>query len=243
MDLLTSIGTRRSIAAAAREIGLTYKAAWDAVETMNNLAGAPLVARSVGGRGGGGAVLTAQGRKLVATYQAVSRQNQRFLESVNQRVAGSESDLQLIRRMGLVTSARNQLAGVVKRIDRGAVNDAVQLKLAGGENLTAVITRESVAALALETGTQAVALIKASSVFIAAGDAAGIVMSARNQLEGKVQRVTRGAVNSEVVLEIAAGATIAAIITNAALRELKLARGRRATAIFKASSVILAVAS
>ena len=53
----------------------------------------------------------------------------------------------------------------------------------------------------------------------------------------------RGAVNSEVVLEIAGGATIAAIITNSALRELKLARGRRATAIFKASSVILAVAS
>ena len=69
MDLLAGIGTHRSIAAAAREIGMTYKAAWDAVETMNNLAGAPLVERSVGGRGGGGAMLTARGRKLVATFR------------------------------------------------------------------------------------------------------------------------------------------------------------------------------
>ena len=45
MELLAAIGSEASIAAAARHVGLSYKAAWDAVEAMNNLADAPLVER------------------------------------------------------------------------------------------------------------------------------------------------------------------------------------------------------
>ena len=60
MDLLASVGDTHSISAAAKAVGLTYKAAWDAVEAMNNLAERPLVERSVGGKGGGGTRLTAR---------------------------------------------------------------------------------------------------------------------------------------------------------------------------------------
>jgi molybdate transport system regulatory protein len=67
-------------------------------------------------------------------------------------------------------------------------------------------------------------------------------LSARNQLAGRVTRVTRGAVNSEVVIGLRGGNTVAAIVTNGSADELKLAVGQQAMAIVKASSVILACA-
>ncbi|HRJ61773.1 MAG TPA: LysR family transcriptional regulator, partial [Azospirillaceae bacterium] len=52
--LLEAVGREGSISAAARAVGLSYKAAWDAVDAMNNLFGRPLVGAQTGGRKGGG---------------------------------------------------------------------------------------------------------------------------------------------------------------------------------------------
>lgn len=48
--LLDAIGQTGSITAAAKAVGLSYKAAWDAIDTMNNLAGEPLVVRTTAAR-------------------------------------------------------------------------------------------------------------------------------------------------------------------------------------------------
>ncbi|WP_324778107.1 winged helix-turn-helix domain-containing protein, partial [Ralstonia pickettii] len=56
IELLAAIGQTGSITAGAKAVGLSYKAAWDAIDTMNNLAGEPLVVRTTGGKGGGGSV-------------------------------------------------------------------------------------------------------------------------------------------------------------------------------------------
>jgi len=63
LSLLAAIGRTGSISAAARDVGITYKAAWDAVDAMNNMAGEVLVVSQHGGKGGGGAALTAAGQK------------------------------------------------------------------------------------------------------------------------------------------------------------------------------------
>ena len=59
IDILRRIGDVGSISEAARRAGVSYKAAWQAIETLNNLAGAPLVEKVVGGNKGGGTRLTA----------------------------------------------------------------------------------------------------------------------------------------------------------------------------------------
>ncbi|ORC38181.1 transporter [Marispirochaeta aestuarii] len=66
-------------------------------------------------------------------------------------------------------------------------------------------------------------------------------LSARNQIKGKVLKVTRGAVNSEVILEIPGGAQIVSIITNSSAESLGLAEGKTAYAVIKASNVMVAV--
>jgi len=139
------------------------------------------------------------------------------------------------------TTARNQWPGVVKRVARGAVNDELELKLESGDRVTAIITHESAENLGLGAGTEAVALVKASSVMVGKGRAR-FKLSARNQLPGTIVSVTRGAVNSEVVIGLRRGATVTAVVTNASVKELKLAEGQKAWAIFKSSSVIVAAA-
>ncbi|WP_319478148.1 molybdopterin-binding protein [Marispirochaeta aestuarii] len=66
-------------------------------------------------------------------------------------------------------------------------------------------------------------------------------LSARNQIKGKVLKVTKGAVNSEVILEIPGGAQIVSIITNGSAESLGLAEGKTAYAVIKASNVMVAV--
>ena len=65
IELLRAIAEKGSITHAAKAVGISYKSAWDAIDTMNTLAGEPLVARSTGGKGGGSTQLTARGRRLV----------------------------------------------------------------------------------------------------------------------------------------------------------------------------------
>jgi molybdopterin-binding protein len=66
-------------------------------------------------------------------------------------------------------------------------------------------------------------------------------LSARNVLKGKVLKVTHGAVNSEVVIELAPGVQVVAIITRQSAETLGLAEGGTAYAVVKASSVMVAV--
>lgn len=66
-------------------------------------------------------------------------------------------------------------------------------------------------------------------------------VSARNRVGGKVTAVTKGAVNSEIIVASDSGEPIAAIITNESANRLWLSNGTPATAIFKASSVIIGV--
>jgi len=241
--LLAAIGETGSITSAAKAVGMSYKGAWDAIDTMNNLAGEPLVVRLTGGKGGGGTTLTPRAVKLIETFRAVEREHRRFLERAGAAIEGFAMDWDLIGRIGVKTSARNQLYGTVSAITRGTVNDEVSLALPGGQSIVAVLTHESAETLGLVEGTAAFALIKASWVVLLIEDERGapLKLSARNQLRGTVQSVKRGAVNAEVSLLLDGGAVITAVVTNESVDTLGLAEGKSVVAAFKASSVILGV--
>ncbi|MEW5892602.1 MAG: LysR family transcriptional regulator [Pseudomonadota bacterium] len=73
IDLLRAVAATRSIAAAARSLGLPYKRAWLLIDSLNVGFGRPVVDTTTGGRGGGGACLTPLGQEIVAAYQALER--------------------------------------------------------------------------------------------------------------------------------------------------------------------------
>jgi molybdopterin-binding protein len=66
-------------------------------------------------------------------------------------------------------------------------------------------------------------------------------ISARNMIKGKVKKVTTGAVNSEIVVDLPGGAEVVSIITKASAESLKLAVGKEVYAVVKASNVMIAV--
>lgn len=66
-------------------------------------------------------------------------------------------------------------------------------------------------------------------------------VSARNSLKGTVKQLIPGSINTEVVLEIASGVEIVAIITKTSAERLQLAEGKSAYAVIKSSDVMVAI--
>jgi molybdopterin-binding protein len=66
-------------------------------------------------------------------------------------------------------------------------------------------------------------------------------LSARNVLKGKVVQVVKGAVNSEVIIELSGGEKLVSIITNTSVESLELAEGKQAYAVIKASNIMVGV--
>ncbi|UGQ47890.1 TOBE domain-containing protein [Massilia endophytica] len=237
--LLASIAEHGSITQAAKAVKMSYKAAWDAIDAMNNLAGEPLVERLAGGKGGGGTRLTPRGAQLVRNFRQIEAAHRRFVEELSRQSHALADDFLLLKAMNMKISARNQFAGTVSAVRRGAVNDEIVLDIVGGQQIVAIITHDSTESLGLKPGAEAFALIKASSIIVAVEG--GGRLSARNQLQGTVERVQAGAVNSEVVIALPGGGVIAATVTRESEEALALAPGVPATALFKASSVILGI--
>ena len=238
IELLRAIAERGSITQAAKAVSLSYKGAWDAVESMNHLAGSPLVERYASGQRGGGSRLTALGQQLVERFGQIESAHERFVRLLANEAIDLSHDFNALRMLNMKTSARNQFVGTVSGYKAGAVNDEVELRLPGGARIAAIVTRESTEQLGLKMGASAFALVKASSVIVAT-DLHDARLSARNQLSGTVASVQPGAVNAEVVIDIGGGASIAGIVTQASVQSLGLKPGVKATALFKASSVIL----
>ena len=240
VELLAQIAATGSITAAAKAVGMSYKGAWDAVDTMNNLAGEPLVVRSAGGRGGGGARLTPRAERLIESFRRIEAEHRHFVDRLAALGDNAADDLHLLRNFTMRTSARNQLTGTVSRVIEGAVNDTVEIRLPGDASLVATVTHESAASLGLVPGRAVVALVKASWVMVGVpGD--GWRLSASNRLPGTVSRVLPGAVNGEVSIALDGGGNIAAIVTMESVHALELDEGKHVVAIFDASSVILGV--
>ena len=137
-------------------------------------------------------------------------------------------------------SARNVFKGKITALVDGAVNAEVELTLPGGDKIVAIVTEGSVKALGLAVGKEAIAYVKAPWVMVLSG-APDVRFSARNQLAGSVSKIQKGAVNTEVAITLPGGTTVFAVVTNEAVLELGLKEGGAASALIKASNVILGI--
>ena len=133
-------------------------------------------------------------------------------------------------------SARNQFQGTITEVKEGAVNGIVKLNIGGGNHISATISMDSIKELSLAAGKEATAIVKATEVMMANGK---LNISARNQLTGTVSAIEEGAVNAIVKLDVAEGVKISSTISMEAVKELGLAVGKEATAIIKATSVMI----
>ena len=127
IDILRRIAQVGSISEAARGAGVSYKAAWQAVETLSNLAGAPLLEKAVGGSGGGGAVLTPAGQQVLDGAALLAQARARALAELQRSTPSSASAGLGLAALGLRTSMRNHLPCTVR--SRRALAGSVQVRL------------------------------------------------------------------------------------------------------------------
>jgi molybdate transport system regulatory protein len=135
-------------------------------------------------------------------------------------------------------SIRNQLTGTVVTVTPGEVMATVGIRLDGGQDLTAAVTREAVDDLELAPGSVVRALVKSTEVALATGQVDGL--SVRNRLPGVVRDVTTGAVMASVKISLDGGGDLTAAITREATTDLALSPGAPVTALIKATEVSLA---
>ena len=194
IDILRLVGVAGSISEAARAAGVSYKAAWQAVDTLGNLAGTALVESTVGGAGGGGARLTEAGRQLLLAAAEVAHAREQVLTRLA-RAGGGVIQVGGVAALGLRTSMRNQLPCTVKSLKAQGGIVRVELVLAEGTALSARITRESAQLLGLARDRAVLALCKATAVQV--GAAIG-KSDGRNLLRGRVTRTSRAAGGGEI---------------------------------------------
>lgn len=237
--LLTAIEKSGSITRAAQTVGISYKAAWDSVDSMNNISERPLVEKMTGGRSGGGARLTPHGAKLLRLFNAIEEENEKKLLSLKSRKSKAHDVNNAIARFALTTTARNQFSGKIKRIVEGAINSEVSVDIGCKTVVVAVIPNSAIADLGLVPSLSVGVVFPASSVMVSTDP--NLKISARNQIAGFVSRVEKGAVNSEISMVFGDGKTVCANVTNSSVDRLSIRVGTPISALVKASSVILYV--
>jgi molybdate transport system regulatory protein len=240
--LLQGIADTGSINKAARVAGYSYKGAWLVLETASNLAHAPLLESATGGRHGGGSRLTAEAHGLLACWQQLQVAHEDFLRVQDEWLMQEPALAGTLRRMAMKTTARNQFAGVIDAVEVGPVSALASVRLPGGQVITATMTATAAHKLRLKVGQEAIALVKAAAVVLVT-DFAGYELSARNQLAGTISRIDKGAVWSLVRRTLPGGATHTPRVGHHAVSALALSVGQPATAVFKAYSVMVAVAA
>lgn len=206
VEILRSIHQGGSISEAARANGVSYKAAWQAVETLGNLAGLPLLEKLVGGSGGGGARLTPAGLQVLEAADVLSAAREEALRKLRTGAKAPDSKLRNFAGLALRTSMRNQLPCVVGQVSKVQGAAHVQLHIGSNQQLVSRITLESLQLLGLKKGMPVLALCKAAAVTIAPTI---VAIGGINLLKGKVTRRIGTKADRQVSLELPSGLQIA----------------------------------
>jgi len=234
LEVLRAIAQTGSISQAARSTGVSYKAGWQAVETLSNLAGVPLVEKLVGGAGGGGARLTAEGQQLLRAADLMRSAHKQVLARLHRGKAAWSAGT--VAAVGLRTSLRNQLPCKVQAISVSRGRVRVSLALADGQLLGSRITRESLQLLGLRVGMPVLALCKATAVTVAPHI---VAMGQVNVLKGVVARLAAGKVSQEVSVQLAPGLRLVGF----ADADAGLKSRQRAIAALEESAVVIGLAA
>jgi molybdate transport system regulatory protein len=154
--LLRRIGETRSLTEAAKIVGVSYRNAWDRVKAMEEKLHKPLVETKVGGKTGGSATLTAEGKGLLKEFRKTRKL---LFDVLDDRDAWED--------VGYRLSARNRLRAKVVEVKRGAVTSQVKMRLVSATTVTSIITNEAVEDLSLKEGDDVEAVVKSTDVLVA----------------------------------------------------------------------------
>ena len=235
IELLERIDKIGSIHAAAKEMKMSYKAAWERINGMNALADQPLIERTTGGKGGGGTKLTPYARELIATFHRFNELHRQFIDRFSEAGNDPERLARILSRTFLTTSARNQLPCVLKEIETNGLHSTLTLALQGDDTLRSTITAKSVENMGLSIGCDTYAIIKSSDINIVSTPSSSNITD--NCLCGTIETLERSGDNIEIALRLAGGTLLIALEKQDTLKNLQI--GMEAYAIISPLHIII----
>jgi molybdate transport system regulatory protein len=159
-------------------------------------------------------------------------------------VSFSEDDIQQVTRIFMEkeatrkTSARNTFFGKILAIRQGDIQSRVELMTMGGCRVATIITNDSLHRLGLKTGKLITAEVKAPWVILHKR-LDKFECSADNVFNGVVEKITRGRINTEYIVQISDGTQVCSMVTSETCRRLALGSGDKVWVLFNAFSVVL----
>ncbi len=237
IKVLEAVAEHKSISRAAKAVGFSYKAAWDAVAAINTLLPSPAFVTKAGGRSGGGAEVTPEGLKLIETFHKLEERLSRISSMIAEEGLDGQDDFPFWG-LGLRISARNVFRAEVESVKKCPVDVEVTLQISGEHKIFSVITNEAAEELDLRRGRKVIALVKSSFVRLLPSNKTS--MDSRNLFPGVVTHRTDAERNSELLIDIGAGKTMTSVLPRRTVEEMGLQDGSRVTAHFAPEDVILA---
>lgn len=166
VELLKTIDKTGSIHSAAKELKMSYKAAWDRINLMNTLSDEPLLIKTIGGKSGGGTILTPYAHKLIKTYEKLDFAHKEFMSRFSKAGSDASKLAQILNRTFLTTSARNQIYSTITNITQNGLYSTITLKLDETTSINSIITQKSIKSMLLEPNHNIYAIIKSNDVSI-----------------------------------------------------------------------------
>lgn len=239
IELLHAIEEYGSISKAAKAVPMSYKSAWEAVDTMNSLSPEPIVCRETGGKDGGGTTITAYGRKLLENYAVLKEEHARFLKRLSELTDIESGSLKTIERLSMQISARNQMQAEVVSVECENVNAKIGLRLKSGQMLVSVITHEAVEDLHIAEGQTVTAIFKSNTISVSLKDEDKEETHLSNRLEGVIKKIEKDVKNAKVLVDIGKHDTVVSVMPIDVLEKLGLHEGSFVKAVIKANDIMI----
>jgi molybdate transport system regulatory protein len=230
IELLENIQIHGSISKAAKSMKMSYKAAWDSVDIMNKLSNKPIVTKIIGGKGGGGTVITSHAKELIQAYNEVSSLYRNYFQilsdSFNEQIADIISEEPTFSR----------LKGIICNLENINENYEVSIKLACNQILTSIESKKFAIEKDLQIDDEINFLIETNNIVLTKELTRN---SARNSLLGKISSIKQDGINSNITIECGKNDTIHSKITSSSCSSLELKIDDEIYASFKAYNITI----
>jgi len=231
VELLQNIQIYGSISKAAKQMKMSYKAAWDSVDIMNKLSPKPLVTKVSGGKGGGGTVITSHAKELIQAYEEISKLYRNYFQTLENSFNDQLSD----------TSSQEpafcRLSGTISMMRNVDDNYEISIKLKSGQLLTSIENKKFVIEKDFKVEDEINFLIETDNIVLTKNNQMN--SSARNRIFGKVVSIHDDEINSNITIDCGDEDIIHSKITSSSCKKLELKVEDEVYASFKAYNVLI----
>lgn len=228
VELLKNIQIYGSISKAAKQMKMSYKAAWDSIDIMNKLSREPLVTKVTGGVGGGGTVITTYAKEIINAFEELKNLQENYLKNLDNHFNDLVIDLKNEEPVF------SKLEGKITNIFSNNKTSEIEIILNSKQKLITIVNEEFLQKRELTINKLVKLVIETSSIVITKDSSSS---SARNSLQGVIKEINDDGINTYLTIDCGEKDLINAKITNSSYKNLSIKKGDHIYALFKAYNI------